>query len=444
MMLQRIIQFFLQAHFLFFIPPLIGQDINYARKVVDTLTSISMHGRGYVNHGDKVAASYIENEFQAMGLKPFKEKYFQEFYFSINTFPDTINVAINEEYLSPGVDYLILPNTTTVHGVFDCIWLNKSIINDKRKLRKFKKTNFSKKIIIVDDKEITEKEQLDFIKTLSANPLKAAGIIVLKDKLTWKTSRDTVAYIGLEILRDKMYSFARIPQSPFPEDLKIALDIKNKFIKNYTSQNVIAHIKGSIYPDSFIVFSAHYDHLGQMGTNTYFPGANDNASGTAMLLNLAKYYSQPENKPDFSLTFMAFGAEEVGLVGSKYYTENPLFPLKNIKFVLNMDIMGTGDEGITVVNATKHQDEYNSIVRLNATKNYLKEVKSRGQTKNSDHYSFSEKGVKAFYIYTMGGIKAYHDIYDKSQTLPLTEFEDIHLLIIDFIDYLQNNLSPKK
>jgi hypothetical protein len=70
---------------------------------------------------------------------------------------------------------------------------------------------------------------------------------------------------------------------------------------------------------------------------------------------------------------------------------------------------------------------------------YLKEVKIRGKAANSDHYYFSEKGVKAFFIYTLGGIKAYHDVYDKAETLPLTKFEELFELITRFSDYLQHH-----
>ena len=156
-----------------------------------------------------------------------------------------------------------------------------------------------------------------------------------------------------------------------------------------------------------------------------------------MLLNLATYYSKPENKPKYSIAFMAFCGEEVGLLGSKYYTENPLFPLKNIKFVFNMDIMGTGEEGITVVNGTVFQKEFDKLKAINTENKFIKDVKIRGKSANSDHYHFSEKGVKAFFIYSMGGIKAYHDIYDRPETLPLNEFENMFKLITKFGESLQ-------
>ncbi|MBA3704830.1 MAG: M28 family peptidase, partial [Bacteroidetes bacterium] len=162
------------------------------------------------------------------------------------------------------------------------------------------------------------------------------------------------------------------------------------------------------------------------------------ASGCAMLLNLAKFYSRPENKPKCSIAFIAFGGEEIGLIGSKHYTDHPLFPLKNIKFLLNMDIMGTGEEGITVVNGTLFKKEFEKLKQINTENNFIKDVKVRGKAANSDHYHFSENGVKAFFIYTMGGIKAYHDIYDRAETLPLNEFEDLFKMITKFGDYLQN------
>jgi Zn-dependent M28 family amino/carboxypeptidase len=215
----------------------------------------------------------------------------------------------------------------------------------------------------------------------------------------------------------------------------IDISIGAKFLKNYTSQNVIGYVPGKLNPDSFIVFTAHYDHLGQMGKTVYFPGANDNASGVAMLLSLAKYYSQKEHQPNCSIVFMAFGAEEVGLLGSEFYIKHPLFPMARIKFLTNMDILGTGDEGIMVVNATVYEKDFAMLQKLNADKNYLVAVKPRGKAAISDHFYFTELKIPSFYVYTLGGIKAYHDPCDRRETLPLTEFEDLFSLLKDFTSW---------
>ena len=171
-----------------------------------------------------------------------------------------------------------------------------------------------------------------------------------------------------------------------------------------------------------------------MGKDTYFPGANDNASGISLLLNLAHYYAA--NPQPFSIGFICFGGEEAGLIGSKYFTEHPLVPLKSIRFLVNTDLAGTGEEGITVVNATEFPKEFGYMNAVNDENKLLVKINARGKAANSDHYFFTEKGVPAFFFYTMGGIKAYHDVFDKAATLPLNEHEDLFKLVVKFNDKL--------
>jgi Zn-dependent M28 family amino/carboxypeptidase len=132
-------------------------------------------------------------------------------------------------------------------------------------------------------------------------------------------------------------------------------------------------IKGEV--DTFIVLTAHLDHLGTMGKNVFFPGAHDNASGCAMVLNLAKYYSMRKCKPHYGLVFMFFSGEELGLLGSRFYTEHPLFPLSKIKFLINLDLMGSGDEGVQIVNSTIYKKQYNIILHQFSLKNKRNSIK---------------------------------------------------------------------
>ena len=131
--------------------------------------------------------------------------------------------------------------------------------------------------------------------------------------------------------------------------------------------------------------------------------------------------------------------EEAGLLGSKYFTEHPLVPLKNIRFLLNTDLAGTGEDGITVVNATEFPKEFALLNEVNDQQHLLKKINVRGKAANSDHYFFTEKGVPAFFFYTMGGITAYHDVLDKSATLPLNEHEDLFKLVVGFNNKLMGN-----
>jgi Zn-dependent M28 family amino/carboxypeptidase len=282
---------------------------------------------------------------------------------------------------------------------------------------------------------------LDFIIAPESRGLKGSGALIQQDsthfidpqnkimvslepKLTWSVSTFAEAYTSI-ILNKK--TFKEKPTS-------ITINIENKVLSNFKAANVCGLVKGTTHPDSLLVITAHYDHLGGMGQATYFPGANDDASGVMLLLSLAKYYSL--HPLPYSVAFICFGGEEAGLIGSKYFSENPLLPLTNIRFLLNLDLVGTGEEGITVVNGSVFKKEFGLLNAINDREKYLVKIKSRGKAANSDHYWFSEKGVPSFFIYAMGGIQAYHDVFDRGATLPLTEFEDLFRLIVTFNDQL--------
>jgi aminopeptidase YwaD len=401
----------------------LAQDIDYARQVINDLCAPEMYGRGYVNNGDEAAAHYLRNQLEKMGVTAFDFNYYQDFKMNVNTFPEAMDVEVDGKKLKPGIDFLVSPDSRSVSGEYEIIYLNKSVISNPNKMDEFEKADKKGKAVLLDSAGFN-KVQKEYFVTAEQNPFEAQVIIkLIPEKLTWGVSQQAASFTELEILK-----------GVFPVNTKsITLNIINKYLPKYNSQNILGFIEGKTKPDSSIVFSAHYDHLGMMGSETLFPGANDNASGTAMLLNLAQHYAKPENKPDYTMVFIFFGAEEAGLVGSKYYTENPVFQLEEIKFLINIDLAGTGEEGITVVNGSVFEKEFNKLKELNDAKKYLAQVKVRGKAANSDHYYFTEKGVPAFFIYTMGGIKAYHDVYDKPETLPLTEFQDLFRLLTDFV-----------
>ncbi|HTB33061.1 MAG TPA: M28 family peptidase [Bacteroidia bacterium] len=401
---------------------------DFARKVVDTLASPYMGGRGYVDKGNERAATYLNDQFKNLGLLKFGDSYEQKFEYPVNTYPDSYIVSVNGNMAEPGADYIILPSTPTMRGNYNVIKFDRSILKDSNRLKEFFTHDYRNAFILIDDSGATDKKEKEIWESLRTNPFKARGLIILCDKLTEETSQTVGNFALLNALRS----------SPFRYATDITIDIRNKLIKSFPTQNLIGYIKGNVQPDSFIVFTAHYDHLGKMGS-IWFPGANDNASGIAMLLSLAKYYSQHKDSLRYSIAFMAFSGEEIALLGSKYYTEHPLFPLSNIRFLINMDIMGTGDEGITVVNGTIYKPAYNDLVKINDSEHLLKLIKLRGETSNSDHYFFYKAKVPSIFIYTMGGIKAYHDIYDRRETLPLTNFNEVFKLLIEFTGDINRN-----
>jgi len=370
--------------FLFFISILVveAQDTVYARSVIKKLTSKKFLGRGYVNNGVNKAAHYLNKEFREIGLDPFTAAFSQTYRFDVNSFPNKIDVVVDGKKLKAGEHYLIDPTSQAI------------------------KSNL----------KLIRKDSLTFV---SANEGKEIEVR-LKKKLTYTVATSLNNKLVIELLKDS-----------FMGDLKeINVEFKNKFIRDFESQNIVGYVKGIEQPDSFLVFSAHYDHLGAMGKTAYFPGANDNASGVSMLLNLAKYFQK--NPSRYSVAFLLFSGEEAGLLGSKYYTEHPLFPLQQIKFLTNLDLLGTGNDGIMVVNASMYKSQFEKLVSVNNEKKYVPQIKQRGKAANSDHYWFSEKGVPCFFIYTLGGTTSYHDVYDIEKTLPLTDYSDVGKLLIDF------------
>ena len=399
---------------------LISQN-NPSREILNDLCSDEMMGRGYVRFGHVKAAKYIQEYYKSIQLKQFKKgTYLQPFKIKANTFPNDLNVSIDGKPLNEGVDYILDPSSGTAKGKFGLIKVDqKNLMDflDEVSLSKIK--NFEGKVLVLNALNSNNPDTLSIFNELKIGLSMICPIIwVNNEKFTWSISRDVAEFPILE-LKDSLIWDAD----------SVYLDVENVFLRDIVTHNVIGSVSG--LKKKSIIISAHYDHLGMMG-KAIFPGANDNASGVAMLLSLANFFS--DKSPKYNLVFIAFGAEEVGILGSKYYVENPLFPLDDIKFVLNLDIMGTGDEGITVVNGLLHKKQFKQLTSINKKQEYLSKIKIRGRAANSDHYWFSQLGIPSFFIYTLGGIKAYHDVYDRSETLPMSEFNDLFHLLIDFIE----------
>jgi len=362
-----------------------AQDIVFARKMVDTLTSSRFWGRGYTNNGVHKATRFLAAQLKSYGLNPMDgESFIQTFSYPVNTFPGKMEVEINGIELTPGRDFIISPDSRGIKG--------------KGKLVQRDSTHFEDTVSHVR--------------------------VMLQNKLTWSVKAAAKDYTLIQLDKKLVKSL--------PVSFKI--NIRNKVVSKFKTANICGLVKGTLKPDSIIVFTAHYDHLGGMGSKTYFPGANDNASGVTQVLTMAKYYAA--HPQPYTMAFILFSGEEAGLLGSHYFTENPLIPLNNIRFLVNLDMEGTGIDGITVVNASVYPAEFSMLKQINQKGNYLVKINSRGKAANSDHYLFTEKGVPSFFMYTQGGIAAYHDIYDISATLPLNEYENLFHLLVKFNDGL--------
>ncbi len=396
-----------------------SQDLDYARKMVQKLASEDFAGRGYVKRGDWKAAVFIGKQFYVNDLKNFESAYFQDYTIPMNTFPGKISVSIDGSELIPDVDYVISSSAPSVNKSFSLVDLRSMGSNTDSILSQLDVNNGDKLFLI------NEKNTRDVYGRTVKN---AAAVAILTEKTPyWHVSNGGIVEetVWMKIHED------RIPENAQTLDVKV----KNRYYQNYQTQNVIGWVEGSRYPDKYFVITAHYDHLGMMGNETYYPGANDNASGTAMLLDLARHYSMEENRPEYSVVFIAFSGEEAGLHGSTYFANNPLFPLKDIELLVNLDMVGSGSEGITVVNGTLYDDLMKQMQEINDKDKFLVEIVPRSESCNSDHCPFYEKGVKSIFIYTRGPeLQKYHTTDDAPDNFPFTAYDGLFGLITSIID----------
>jgi Zn-dependent M28 family amino/carboxypeptidase len=180
-------------------------------------------------------------------------------------------------------------------------------------------------------------------------------------------------------------------------------------IREIQSRNVIAKLAGARRPDEYVIYTAHWDHLGMnegMEGDNIYNGALDNASGTAAMLEIAEAFTRLPEPPDRSILFLAVTAEERGLLGARYYAENPLYPLE--KTVANINMDGINQWGRTediVVIGLGSSDLDDVLQEAAVTQNRRLEPDAepeKGFYYRSDHFEFAKQGVPA--LYTDAGV----------------------------------------
>lgn len=190
-----------------------------------------------------------------------------------------------------------------------------------------------------------------------------------------------------------------------PVDLgaQISFDLQQE-IREVESRNVVAKLEGARRPDEYIVYTAHWDHLGMDETlegDQIFSGALDNASGTATVLTIAEAFTLLQRRPDRSILFLLVTAEERGLLGAKFYAENPLYPLN--RTVANINIDGINQWGRTedmVVIGLGNSTLEDVLAEALRTQNRRVEPDAepeKGFYYRSDHFEFAKQGVPALY-----------------------------------------------
>ena len=407
-----------------------AQDSLFSRDIIFQLSSPKMHGRGCAYNGDSIAADFIKQKCIELGLKPLTDNFYQSYSYPAYAMEDECRISVNNRTLIPAKEYLICNFSHPIDkNEIPILYADIKTLTNAKSLQQFvekHKRRIKRCMVYIGNNGKLNKDEEKLINSLKKpNTLGSVGIIIGQKNLPMVSVSNYPENYNSALIYAIDTLFENKPS-------KMSISFSNKLV-NHNTQNVCAYIEGSEVKDSCIVFTAHYDHVGQMGKEVYFPGAHDNASGVAAVLDIAKHFQQ--NKPKYSVAFLFFSGEEAGIIGSFLFVENPLIPLNRIKLAVNLDMFCGGDEGIMVVNSQDKRTKvfYDKMVDINNIKHYVSNIKSRPNAANSDHYPFSQH-CPAIFIYTMGGkYGGYHDIYDSCDKCGLENYENIISLIINSV-----------
>ena len=401
--------------------PIEAQNTALFKEVVTELSSSKYQGRGYTNDGVRKAGKYIERQFQKVGVDKVET---QSYNIDINTFPGKMEMSVDGRKLQPGDDFVMREYSPGVKGSFGLYYIDTANYNFDQILSDLQKPE-NKGCFVVCDFWFTYKHGKDFRKLESLAGAPNAGVVY-----QWDSPLKFYKAYGEKVVEKPIIWVS----SQFPTDAKqIKTNIGHRFLPGYASDNVIAVVEGRRH-DSCYVFTAHYDHLGKLGRKQFYPGANDNASGTAAIITLAEYYVQ--HRPEFDMLFIAFSGEETGLRGSTYYVEHPMVELSKIIYLFNLDMVGDNNPVQYVEVSDAGNAGFARMEQMNASNHYFQSF-NRGQLAgNSDHYPFAQKGVPCILFENEEGdaFPFYHTYHDDMAHFRFDTYGPLFRLLTDFVN----------
>ena len=397
-----------------------GQDLPHFKRVVRELSSAKYQGRGYARDGANKAGKYLQKEFRRAGAD---EVTLQPFTIDINTFCGKAEMWADGRKLRTGVDFSMREYSPGVHGEFPVYFVDTLNFDAERIYADLARPE-NAGCMVCCEFWFTYKHRDVFSRLQKAGELPNAGLL-----FTWTAPIKFYKAYGEKVV-DKPIVWVT------PEAIegvrRVKLDVDNEFLQDYGLFNVIARVEGARH-DSCYVFTAHYDHLGNLGRKVYYPGANDNASGTAAIVTLAAYYAK--NRPQYDMYFVAFSGEDANLRGSTFFAEHPIVPLGQIKYLFNIDMIGDDNpvQYCEVSEAGMAQfAEFEQIVE----EQHLFGRLNRGElAANSDHYPFAVRGVPCIFLENEEGsaFPYYHTPADNMKTIRFDSYEPVFRLITSFI-----------
>lgn len=458
-----------------------------AKTHLNYLASNELEGREAGEKGQKLAAAYIMQNFKSYGIPPLNGKYFQKFGLRV-TNPQAIQVIVNGDTLRYFSDFIHNSDFDDVHfSNVSTAFLGYGI--EDKVLNELKGIDVTGKVAIIIDGEPRDGEG-NFLITGSEKPSKWSDRSVKFNNLYKKGVKAIICVKSNVDYLKKSYKHAftssrmKLSTDSFPQPFPVIFISPNKADsiikvggskksydwlankiakkkKSYsrflnlnmefecdmvddqiTSENVLGFIEGTDKKDEVIIVTAHYDHIGMHDGETY-NGADDDGSGTTALIMMANAFAKAKaegNGPRRSILFMPVSAEEKGLLGSRFYSENPIFPLENTVANLNIDMIGRVDENHTVDGVTNPNYVYiigsdflsTELHRINEEQNNLHTKLSLDYTFNSiddpnhfyqrsDHYNFAKHNIPV--IFYFNGTHA--DYHQPTDTVDKIDFDKL-------------------
>lgn len=463
---------------------------------VYVLASDSLEGRKPPLQGQKKAAAYIAEQFKNAGLKQVcKDTWYQKIPLNSYSYGKSF-LYYDNKMLSSGSHFAFASTKPAkFSGEFPVKFIGYNL------LPKNPASSFQDSIIYLLDKSIeTAMERINFIaknyhvryfaislpdnekqvrQTLEAEkhqdeyiyPSTAFEFMNRSYKCLYQYFTDTNPDIQILLIDDYLFEELYVDQldeadthawkqfrkgkMPEMNPLNIKLEANFHFsTKPVFTENVVGIIEGSDTSGECIVIGAHYDHEGKKGNKIYY-GADDNASGTAALMELARWFGQNAKEgivPKRSIVFIAFTAEELGLNGSAYYVANPLFPLNKTAYMINMDMIGRTDKS--------HADKPN-FVYVKAMGKYKRKIKNLNKQADkrlpdiyvdktpgfwlgflyrmgSDHFSFVRRDVPSA-VYFTGLHDDYHTPRDTPDKINFSNMVNVVKIVFEAANHIANN-----
>lgn len=451
------------------------------------LTQEKFASRNAGFEGGKLASAWIADQFKAWGLEPAGTNgYFQDFtdpIFHVDAATLKFGCPLWNRVLNYEEEWNVAKNSGSAEVNGEIIFVGYGISDEKAGWNDYAGLDLKGKVVAMIPYgmpaflygKVDDEKSMPEAKIAKAYELGARAVLLLdtpKDFLEaikrypFPTGADLgpdakpdMAVVGLNydatkaLFRDSGIELVmRTKQMEkdhksisMPLGIRAELNVKTTSSREGHMRNVLAKITGSdpVLKNEYIVIGAHYDHLGNHPDGRMNPGADDNASGTAVVMELARAMKAGKDRPKRTVIFALWDGEEQGLFGSSYYVTHPVHPIDKTIVNLNLDMVAHGDGGLQyrgVYYGTAIWD----LLKKNLPADIMKDVvPSRGGPGGSDHSGFLAMGVPGFFIATSGQHYGRHDVGDKFDLVDPALLEKSGNLVKASVDILANSREIK-